>query len=133
MDKDRNRLVLGRLVEPELRVATTEVDDLLAGFAVQCSEELSAKIMEHAIRFKHTEVFGLLLGEVIRTPSGRVRTIIREFLAAERFQSSTATFVEVSADELIRMDRKCEPLMESTGLLKVGWFHTHPGHGIFMS
>jgi hypothetical protein len=31
------------------------------------------------------------------------------------------------------MDRAYEESMENKGLLKVGWFHTHPGHGIFMS
>jgi len=89
--------------------------------------------MGHAIEHKHTEVFGLLLGQAVKTPSGRLRTIVQDFIPAEHFTVSTLTAVEVPVGELIRMDQLHEQDVQRRGLLKVGWFHTHPGHGIFMS
>jgi proteasome lid subunit RPN8/RPN11 len=133
MERTEKKVVLGKLVEVDVPISPSEPDELPNAFAVHCTEELSAKMMDYAVRFKHTEVFGLLLGEVFHTPTGRLRTIVRDFVPAERLQASTATFVEVSAEELIRMDQKCEPLMAGNALLRIGWFHTHPGHGIFMS
>lgn len=133
MEANRRSVTLGPLVAPTIHHAPAELDDMMELFAVHWDEVLSAKIMQHAVRFDNTEVFGLLLGDVVQTPSGRLRTIIRDFITAEHLQESTATFVEVSAAELIRMDERYELMKERSGLLKVGWFHTHPGHGIFMS
>jgi proteasome lid subunit RPN8/RPN11 len=89
--------------------------------------------MEYSVRFKSTEVFGLLLGDVFRTSSAKLRTVVRDFIPAQRLRASTSTFVEVSAEELIRMDHAFEESPHTRELLKIGWFHTHPGHGIFMS
>jgi len=110
-----------------------EIDECDARFAVHYSQAIMDKMVEHAVQFKHTEVFGLLLGRVVTTPSGKLRTLIQDFIPAQQFRKSTLTFVEVSTEELIRMDRAYEESLDKQYFLKIGWFHTHPGHGIFMS
>ncbi|MGD0776796.1 MAG: Mov34/MPN/PAD-1 family protein [Candidatus Solibacter sp.] len=125
--------VPGTIAEPPVRTVGSELDNHASAFAVHCSSDILGRIMEYAVRHKLTEVFGLLLGEVFRTPNGKLRTVVREFIPAQRLQASTATFVEVSAEELIRMDHAFEETSGTKGFLKIGWFHTHPGHGIFMS
>ena len=125
--------VPGTIAEPPVRTLGSELDNHASAFAVHCSSDILARIMEYAVKHKLTEVFGLLLGEVFRTPNGNLRTVVRDFIPAQRLQASTATFVEVSAEELIRMDHAFEESSGTKGFLKIGWFHTHPGHGIFMS
>jgi proteasome lid subunit RPN8/RPN11 len=133
MASGEKTFILGALKETSLSESRVELDDFPSGFAVHCSGDVLSKVMRHSIKCAHTEIFGLLLGDVFRTPSGKLRTIIRTFMPAERLATSTATFVEVSAEELIRMDRAYEEVNHASGMLKVGWFHTHPGHGVFMS
>ncbi len=133
MGPSEKTFILGALKETSASTASLELDDSPSGFAVHCSDSVLSKVMEHAVKCAHTEIFGLLLGDVLRTPSGKLRTVIRTFIPAQRLTTSTATFVEVSAEELIRMDKAYEEANHTDGMLKVGWFHTHPGHGIFMS
>jgi proteasome lid subunit RPN8/RPN11 len=127
------RFIPGLIVEPEIDKWAAELDGLPADVAVHCSAALLGQLMDHAVRYRHTEVFGLLLGRALRTPALKTRTLVLDFLAAERFASSSVSFVEVSAQELIRLDQVHEASPEKKNLRKVGWFHTHPGHGIFMS
>src|SRR5690348_16026586 len=108
----------GQVTEHRPRELTAEFDQISVPFAVHCSDTLLRQILDYAIRFKHTEVFGLLLGEVVRTPSAKTRTIVRDFVPATRLQKSTATFVEVSAEELIRMDHALEDAVQNQGLVK---------------
>lgn len=133
MSDEAKRFVPGIICGPEIEEWTAEVDDLEDIVAVHCSTALLGQLMDHAVRYEHTEVFGLLLGRAVRTPTLRTRTLVLDFLAAERFSSSSLTYVEVSAQELIRLDRAHETSPDKKDLMKVGWFHTHPGHGIFMS
>lgn len=133
MDGTERTFILGALKETSVSNTSAELDDSPSMFAVHCSDNVLSKVMDHAVSCAHTEIFGLLLGDVFRTPTGKLRTIIRTFIPAQRLKASTPTFVEVSAEELIRMDKAFEEANHAYGMLKVGWFHTHPGHGIFMS
>lgn len=123
----------GTVVEPQVFESETELDDLTSSFAIHCSQIALDQMREHAKSFSNTEIFGLLLGHVYKSPSGRLRTLIEDFIPAKSFYRTTLSSVEVSPQELLRMDRIYEQLQEKRGFLKVGWFHTHPGHGIFMS
>lgn len=133
METPKKPFVAGQIQSAPIKTNVADVDDLAAPFAIHCPLELMNRMMAHAKRFQHTEVFGLLLGDVVKTSSGKMRTVISDYIAAERFHRSTVTFVEVTPDELIRMDRQFEARAAVGAVLKVGWFHTHPGHGIFMS
>jgi len=133
MTSKSNRFVAGPLETPPIARASYELDLHEAPFAIYCPSELLSRIMEHAVQFKHTEVFGLLLGRPVLLDDNRIRTVIEDFVAAEVFEQSTLTYVEVSAREILRMHASCEDRFSKNGLRIAGWFHTHPGHGIFMS
>lgn len=133
MSASRRRFAAASLVTPPIERAPHELDRLSARFAIHCPQSLIDKIEAHAARYSRTEVFGLLLGRPMILEDERLRTIIEDFIPAEAFVASDACYVEVSVTELMRMHDACEPQMAARGLRVAGWFHTHPGHGIFMS
>jgi proteasome lid subunit RPN8/RPN11 len=110
-----------------------DVDDLPARFAIHCASQLVQAIIQYSAQFRNTEIFGLLLGRVIITPGERLRTVIEDYVPAQVFAHSDIGFVEVSASELMRLDAEVEERTEGSATRIVGWFHTHPGHGVFMS
>ncbi len=118
---------------PQPQELAEEVDNLVADFAIHCGHKVLTRLIDYAASFRNTEVFGLLIGRAVRTPSGRLRTIVESYLTPRELAVSTPTFVEVSPRQFMEMDDIFQETAETKGLLKVGWFHTHPGHGIFMS
>lgn len=118
---------------PQPKELAEEVDNLVVDFAIHCGHKVLNPLMDYAVSFRNTEVFGLLIGRAIRTPSGRLRTIVESYMTPRELTVSTPTFVEVSPRQFMEMDEVFRETAEAKGLLKVGWFHTHPGHGIFMS
>lgn len=133
MNAPRRRFVAGKMTSPALREASEELDALPGEFAIHCPRHLLDQIMDYAVSYRTTEVFGLLLGYAARMEGGRTRTVISEFISADSFIESHSAYVEVSSAELLRMHEACEQQVQERNLRTVGWFHTHPGHGIFMS
>lgn len=133
MSSQEKQFVPGSLLETKAQEIPGEIDGYESLFAIHCPSGLLMRLMQHATRFKEREVFGLLLGRAVRTPSNRLRTLVLDFLPAQHFAASSPAYVEVSPEELIRLDRLYEESADTRDLLKVGWFHTHPNHGIFMS
>jgi proteasome lid subunit RPN8/RPN11 len=109
------------------------IDDLQTHFAVHCPSPLLQAIIHYSSQFRNTEIFGLLLGRPLLTPDERLRTVIEDYIAAQSFEQSDIGFVEVSASELMRLDEEAQERTRGSSTRIVGWFHTHPGHGIFMS
>lgn len=92
------------------------------------------KILIHGSSDKTNEQFGILVGGVYENPeNGGIWLDIVGMIPAERYHGTPA-YVEVSTDEMSEMIRRSESLMESyPDLCRLGWYHTHPGHTIFMS
>ena len=85
-------------------------------------------VRAHAAANPAVEVGGLLLGEVFED-GGSFLVRVRAALAAEHTRSSAAqlTFTAQTWLDLLRR-RRAYP-----GLVTVGWYHTHPGLGVFLS
>ena len=75
------------------------------------------------------EVAGVLLGGIWRCPGGRV-TELREALCAEKTEAGLGhvTFSHESWNLIHDYVDQCAP-----GTRIVGWYHTHPGLGVFFS
>ena len=92
-------------------------------------------IFQHASYDLRNERFGILVGGVFSDPrTGEPWVEIVAMLPAERVQANIAS-VEVSHEEINRLNTKVDSILASTRetVRKIGWYHTHPGHGIFMS
>ncbi|GHO93833.1 hypothetical protein KSF_038810 [Reticulibacter mediterranei] len=93
------------------------------------------KIFHHATEISNVERFGILIGGVFYDAERAENWVqIVDMLPAERVHANVAS-VEVSHEEIARLNAKVDRILADTGdiIRKIGWYHTHPGHGIFMS
>lgn len=150
-----------REVEPERRrmpriVQTLGRPEAGSDFRVFLSKEAEEKILaaappdqpraelsELANTFLgENECGGILVGNVYTAAeNGRTvtYTAIVDAIAAQE-AAAGPTFVEMGANDLMAVTRHLERLREKTAqtgrevqLRVVGWYHTHPGFGVFMS
>jgi proteasome lid subunit RPN8/RPN11 len=99
-------------------------------YPLYLSRRAEERIRNHALsrREERLEVLGFLLGDV-HTHSGATYTVVTDVATTDLDASSVA----------VRFDRGAfEKLFESMDAagpdkLLVGWYHSHPGHGCFMS
>jgi len=75
---------------------------------------------------------GILLGSVYQTPSG-FSAIVEAVLLSEAVGNQV--YVESAHSDWSKMDRQMDELNRGRKrkLVKLGWWHTHPNMGIFMS
>lgn len=87
------------------------------------------QILAHGERQTEAEVGGILLGQIWRCARGRV-TEVTEILPAGKTEAGLGhvTFSHETWQEIYNeLDQR------PTGLSIVGWYHTHPGFGVFFS
>ena len=100
-----------------------------AGFALVLPEWLRAQMIEHAGRWVVHEQAGILLGRAYRDPQGFVFTVLAAALPVEDAEASIAQ-VKMRAASWPSIWRG---LLQNPGQEMIGWYHSHPGYGIFLS
>jgi proteasome lid subunit RPN8/RPN11 len=87
------------------------------------------QVLAHGQRFPDTEIGGVLLGRIWRSPRGRV-TEVTESVPATRTEAGLGhvTFSHGTWQEIYNEMEGCPP-----ELRMVGWYHSHPGFGVFYS
>ncbi len=96
---------------------------------VRIDEEVFEEIEQFAAQDRYTECAGLLLGEVRIENGERVIHIKAACPATEAEGTRTSVRMTLSAWESALWTRDAE----YPELRTLGWFHTHPGAGIFVS
>jgi proteasome lid subunit RPN8/RPN11 len=124
---------MGTIVMPIPAETSEPLDDSSAEFLVHCPESIMREIINLAKKNSHTEILGRLVGFPFKTSAGHLRTLIQGITVAHNYDVSTRVSVQVSPAELAHMEAQFEASGCDPNLINVGWFHTHPGHGIFMS
>lgn len=97
-------------------------------------KEALSKATQHANEESHHEVGGVLLGYILRT-DGITEVVITGIVRAVKAVSRRASLLfsqEAWADVLSRIDS--DPVYSDDRQWRiVGWYHTHPSFGIFLS
>lgn len=94
------------------------------------TEEVVEGVQEHA-RLKRDEVFGIVLGDyAVDREAGQTFLIVERYIASE-LAKSHRDHVVVDHEAWMEIYHKWESSYPNK--LKVGWYHTHPGYGIFLS
>jgi len=84
----------------------------------------------HALSDTRVELGGVLLGGQYRDPDGRSFVVVSYSLRAQHYESTKGSF-KFTHDTWTQITRQREELAED--LQMVGWYHTHPGWGVFLS
>ncbi len=100
-----------------------------AGFALVLPERLREQMIEHAGRWVAHEQAGILLGRAYRDPLGFVFTVLAAALPVADAEASIAQ-VKMRAASWPSIWRG---LLQNPGQQILGWYHSHPGYGIFLS
>ena len=87
-------------------------------------------IEEHARSDMSVELGGVLLGGTYLDGEGRPYVVISDMLAADHYESTRGSFkfTHETWAEITRQRQRLAP-----ELAMVGWYHTHPGWGVFLS
>jgi len=94
------------------------------------NKHAEAKMRNHALSMRHDtlEVMGLMLGEV-RTWRGKEYILVRDVITSDLDATSVSVKFDSSGFE------KLFEKLDGAGFdyVIVGWYHSHPGYGCFMS
>jgi len=108
-------------------LSTGSFDDV--GLLIYMSSSVMDSIKDFAETYKHTEVGGVLLGTACMY-DGKPCINILDFELCDSKQTSSVAFT-FTHDATREMDDRIEA--KANDYIKLGWWHTHPGHGIFLS
>ena len=94
-------------------------------FEIVCSDELLAQIEEHCFSQTRTEVGGFLVGEIVDGKSVVTHVIKAKHTGS---QSTQLIFTHKTWDAAFAEIAKIKP-----GAELIGWYHSHPNFGVFLS
>ena len=95
------------------------------------SQEAYLTISEHIMSYMRQEVGGVLVGDVYLCPKSKLHYIIIEAAIPARLAKGGAAHVTFTHDTLAAIDVEMENSYPEKRIL--GWYHTHPSMGVFMS
>lgn len=104
-------------------------------YIVYADSMVVERIMSHARKDTLRECFGLLMGNVYIDEEKKLTWIyLQDAVAAGQVDADIST-VEVSREEFMRINDEVDRIREQTNddIRKIGWYHSHPNYGIFMS
>lgn len=109
-----------------VRYQTPGQDDLPIYVDVDVLREMEA----HASSDTTVELGGVLLGGQYNDDEGRPFVVVTDGLRAEHYESTKGSF-KFTHQTWSTITRQCEEFPAETRI--VGWYHTHPGWGVFLS
>jgi proteasome lid subunit RPN8/RPN11 len=94
------------------------------------------QVLKHAYSSPETEVGGVLLGTFFRTEAGGPDDLPIDFIEVSGsvralYTNTTVGSLNFTEKSWQYMNRVHDQFFPDTQI--VGWYHTHPGHGIFLS
>jgi proteasome lid subunit RPN8/RPN11 len=99
------------------------------GFQIIATQSAMNKVHEHGDSSPRSEVCGVLVGNVYCDQTGPF--VLIEHIVVGRATSGDAGHVTFTADTWQHIHSEMDRLYSDHRI--VGWYHTHPGHGLFLS
>ncbi len=137
-----NRIRFGEMVEPEPPVEQLPPDALVlrdlgrwrhtqARFQLYMVEGVYQKIWNHLSQTLNIEGGGVLVGHPFKTFDRQIAFVVVAGAIPQHSDNRSAAHFTVGPTEIARARVELE--RSYPGLAAVGWYHSHPGHGIFLS
>ena len=135
-----NRIQFGEPIHPEIPEEELPPDSLLAdnfqkgsttSFRVYMVQKVHTEVWAHVRQTPGIESGGVLLGHPFKTFDGQTTFIVITAAIPQHTQDRSAGHFTVSPIQIAEDRREME--QHYPGLIAVGWYHSHPGHGVFLS
>jgi proteasome lid subunit RPN8/RPN11 len=135
-----NRIQFGEPIHPEVPEEELPPDFLLTGsvqkweaatFRVYMMQEVYAEIWAHVSKTPDIESGGVLVGHPFRTFNDQTTFVIITAAIPQHSQDRSGGHFTVGPVQIAEARREME--QRYPGLIAVGWYHSHPGHGVFLS
>jgi proteasome lid subunit RPN8/RPN11 len=111
--------------------ALTEDPDLQPHTLVFVAQDAYLHLLEHASSDLEREVGGILVGVWSIDSNTRQQFIVIETALPARFTRQGSVFLTFTQDSLVDLHAELDE--NYPGKQIVGWYHTHPGLGVFLS
>ncbi|NQU43017.1 Mov34/MPN/PAD-1 family protein [bacterium] len=129
MSQPESQIDIDRIALGELRVVDFPAPESMESFRVHIQPEVHQQIVAHSLENDRIELCGVLVGEPCRDQKGAMLLInaaIRGEHAAH--ESAQVTFTQ---ETWAHIHREMDTRFPTSRI--VGWYHTHPGFGVFLS
>jgi len=141
LGKNMTKLIrFGEPIEPEIPVAPLPTVTLPSGetghgrnaqFQVYFVQGVHQKILDHIYQTPKIESGGVLVGHPFQTPAGGMPFVVISGAIPQYSHNRSLVHFTVGPDETAAARQEIE--QHYPGQVAVGWYHSHPGHGIFLS
>ena len=119
-------------VEGALRwVSEDEIQGFSIGTRVFLTQDAFCRAVEHAASDMENEVGGILAGRLSNGSDNGKWSIVIEKVLPARFTRQGSTFITFTQDSLVAIINEMEDRFPELQI--VGWYHTHPRLGLFLS
>jgi proteasome lid subunit RPN8/RPN11 len=119
-------------LEPALRWDSPfDQDGFLPEVAVFLAQQAYARIHVHAASDLDNEVGGILVGQSCRDPLTGSRFLVIENILRARYTRQSKVHLTFTQDSIVHFHDILE--QRFSGKQIVGWYHTHPRMGVFLS
>ena len=135
-----DRIRFGEIIEPEAPAEHLPPVSLLAReagnlrnapFQVYMTQDVYAKIWSHINQTPNIESGGVLVGYPFKTPDNAITFVVITAAIPQHSNNRSVGHFTVGPAEINAARLEME--QKYPGLITVGWYHSHPGHGIFLS
>ena len=89
------------------------------------------RLVEHAASDLESEVGGILVGNWLLDAESRRQFIVIETALPARFTRQGSVYLTFTQDSLVNLNAEMDEYFPDEQI--VGWYHTHPGMGVFLS
>lgn len=107
-------------------VGKVQADDLPVYVDIDTALDIESHVQENT----EIELGGVLLGGQYLDDQGRPFVLIRDSLRAENYEATKSSF-KFTHETWEKIARQRDQFPEGTEI--VGWYHSHPGWGVFLS
>ncbi|MBN1802445.1 MAG: Mov34/MPN/PAD-1 family protein [Candidatus Lokiarchaeota archaeon] len=103
-------------------------------FPVYISDKILQEIKKICSSYK-VEVFGYLIGEIFSWKNKKYLLIEHQFYSKKTFKSNASLVAQIegASGEFNQALEKLKKKSNKDSLRKVGWWHSHPNFGVFLS
>lgn len=135
-----SRISFGEPIEPEIPIEELPPASLIlrdpsgqrrAPFQVYMIQKVYEEIWNHIMQTPNIESGGVLVGHPFGTFDGKTTFVIVSAAIPQHSDNRSVGHFTVAPREIDQARTEIE--LTYPGLTAVGWYHSHPGHGIFLS